>query len=310
MDKIKKTAKTLWKNLSNNKRIILIVAAIFFGFIILYSVITVISRSGKVATTVKYAPYHASITLNNSRISNNSTIWLEPGNYHLKVEYEHFVTDERDITIDKDHNYIVGVLSSSDEQGQEYYSKHKEEFTETEGIIGRYLNEEGLRIKNNYPILNYLPINNALYSISYDYTDDMVPIISVKTEPKYLDDAVEKLKTLKNVDLTAYQINFTPANPFAIYNNYSAAKPLDVIKKSFNNIDDYYILEGQYLADNYFTTKIYTYSYDMDYSYAHYRVLLHKEGNNWKLVAAPQPLLTTENTPGVDKSILDSVNSF
>ena len=310
MDKIKQKAKILWNNLSNNKRIVLIVAAILFFFVILYSITTLITRSGKVATTIKYAPYRASITLNDSRISNNTTIWLEPGNYHLKVEFEHFVTEERDITIDKDHNYIVGVLTSADEEGSNYYSQHKQEFAETEGVVGRYLSEEGLRIKNKYTILNYLPINNSLYSISYDYTDEMEPIISVKTEPKYLDDAVEKLKTLKNVDLTAYQINFTPANPFAIYDNYSAANPLDVIKNSFNNIDDYYLQEGQYIGGDYFTTKIYTYSYEMDYSYAHYRVLLHKDGNNWKLVAAPQPLLTSENTPGVEKSILDSANSF
>ena len=310
MDKIKQKIKVLWKNLSNNKRAILIVAIILFVFVIFYSAITLITRTGKIATTVKYAPYHATITLNNSKITNNTTVWLEPGNYHLKVEFEHFITDERDITIDKDHNYIVGILASSDEQGEEYYKKHREEFAEAEGVVGQYLNEEGLRIKKQYTILNYLPINNSLYSISYDYTDDMVPIIGIKTEPKYLDDAVEKLKTLKNVDLTAYQINFTPTNPFAIYKEVSAEKPLDVIKKSFTNIDDYYILEGQYLADDYFTTKIYTYSYEMDYSYAHYRALLHKEGNKWKLVAAPQPLLTRENTPNVDKSILDSVNSF
>lgn len=310
MDKIKHQLKQLWKNLSGNKRAILIVAVVLFIFVIIYSAITLITRSGKIATTVKYAPYRATITLNDSRISNNTTIWLEPGNYHLKVEYEHFVTEERDIVIDKEHDYIIGVLTAADDEGNNYYSQHRQEFAETEGVIGRFLNEEGLQIKNKYTILNYLPINNSLYSISYDYTDNMVPIISVKTEPKYLDDAVEKLKTLKNVDLTSYQINFTPANPFAIYDNFSAAKPLDVIKNSFNNIDDYYIQEGQYIGGDYFTTKIYTYSYAMDYSYAHYRALLRKDGNNWKLVAAPQPLLTTENTPGVNKSILDSANSF
>ena len=60
MDKIKQKAKILWNNLSNNKRIVLIVVAILFFFVILYSITTLITRTGKVATTVKYAPYRAS----------------------------------------------------------------------------------------------------------------------------------------------------------------------------------------------------------------------------------------------------------
>ena len=310
MDKIQKKAKIFWNNLDQKKRIILIAAVALFIFIIIYSVATLIFRSGKIETTVKFAPYKSTITLNDAKISNNTTIWLEPGTYNLKVEFEHFESLERQITIDKDHHYIVGILNSSDEQGVEYYNKHKEEFAETEGIVGRFLNEEGLAIKKKYPILNYLPINNSLYSISYDYTDEMVPIISIKTQPKYLDAAVAKLKTLKNVDLTAYQINFTPANPFAIYNDITADEPLNVIKKAFKDIDSYYILEGQYIGGEYFTTQIYTYDYDSDLSFAHYRALLHKDGDKWKLVSAPQPLLTTENTPNTEKSILDSANSF
>ena len=106
MDKIKKKLQIFWKNLDQKKRVIVVAAILFFAFIIIYSVAMIVYRAGKIATTVKFAPYNSTITLNNSRISNNTTVWLEPGNYNLKVTFEHFETYEREITIDQDHHYI------------------------------------------------------------------------------------------------------------------------------------------------------------------------------------------------------------
>lgn len=95
MDKIQKKAKIFWNNLDQKKRIILIAAVALFIFIIIYSVATLIFRSGKIETTVKFAPYKSTITLNDAKISNNTTIWLEPGTYNLKVEFEHFESLDR-----------------------------------------------------------------------------------------------------------------------------------------------------------------------------------------------------------------------
>ena len=311
MSKYQIKTKPLWQNLTQKQRLGAIIILLLFTIIIIYSIVTIIYRNGKISTTVKYAPYNATLTLNDSKISNNTTVWLIPGNYHLKVELAHFETIERDITIDSDHHYIVGVLTAIDAEGETFYNKHKEEFAETEGVIGRYLNEEGSIQKGKYPILNYLPINNALYSISYTYDEkNPEPIITVKADPEYIDAAVGKLKTFKNIDLTTYQIIFTTENPFQNYQTMSADTPLTAINYSINNIDNYYISEGQYIGDSYYLTKIYSYDYSMDYYYAHYYALLHKNNGKWELVATPQPILTTNNTPGVDKTILNSANSF
>lgn len=308
-----KTSKTFWQNLSQKQRVAVVLAIVLLAIVIIYSVFTLIFRAGKIATTVKFAPYNATITLNDSKIANNTTVWLLPGSYHLKVEFTNFTTIERDIVIDESHHYIVGTLEASNDSGNDYYNKHKEEFAETEGVIGQYLNEVGSATKEKYPILNYLPINNSLYSISYTYDEENPePIITVKADPKYIDAAVGKLKTFKNVDLTAYQIVFNTENPYEDYQKLSMTDPIETIRRSISIIDDSYynITEGNYIGSDYFAAQVYIYDYSIDYSYSHYIVLLKKNGNNWKIVNTPYPLLTTYNTPGVEKSILDSANSF
>ena len=307
MEKIKQ----LYKNLSKGQKLTAIVIILFFILVIVYGISVNIYRHGKVAVTVKFAPYAAKVTLNDVQVSNNATVWLEPGSYRTKVELEHFDTIERTVEISEEYKYIVGTLTANDAEGKEYADKHAQEYADTEGVVGLALNAEGMAIKNKYPILKYLPINNRLYSISYAYTDDNEPIITVKTSPKYLDIAVQKMKVLKNVDLTIYQVNFTPENPFAIYEESIELKPEDTIQNSFENISNYKVSAGQYINDNYYAATIYTFDYSADLEYAHYRILLKKDDNNyWHIVSSPQPLLTQQNTPNTPVDILNSVNSL
>ena len=298
-----------YKNLNQKQRLIFIIISFLIIVGIIYFIFIFVTRMGKIEVTVQYAPYSANITLNGTKVKNKSKIWLQPGKYTAKIEYEHFESVERVIEINNDYDYIVGTLHAIDDEGEKYINSHKQEFVEAEGLVGRALTKEGIAIKKQYPILNYLPINNQLYSISYTYTDENEPIINVKTSPEFLDDAVAKMKTLKNVDLTSYQVNFTPVNPFAIYDESAQSKPEDTIKSTFN-LDKYRLSEGQNIAGDYYATTIFTYDYSRDLTYGHYRVLLKKQDKKWHLVAAPQPLLTKHNTPDTATDILNSANSL
>ena len=302
----------LLKNLSKKQRITALIVGSVVLIIVIYSIAVLISRIGKVATKVQYAPYYATVTINDKKIDNKSTQYLEPGEYHITVTAEHFETYTNTVTISKDYHYMVGILNPSDDEGAVYQSEHAFEFTEVEGLVGLALNAEGSVRKKNYPILNYLPINNALYSISYEYdTDNVTPIISVKATPLYIDDAVAKLKTLEKVDLTSYEIVFKTENPFAIYNDsVKNSNPVDCIKNSFSIPSKYTLTEGQYINNDYYFAQFYIDDYDLDYKYSHYRILLHKENDEWQIIASPQPLLTQKNTPNVSKEILDTANSF
>ena len=299
--------------LTKAQKITFLIIVTIVIIIIIYSFFTLISRFGKISTTIQYAPYNATVTINGRVIKNKSTQYLEPGEYHITVEAEHFASYTNTITISRDYHYMVGILQPNDDAGSIYQNNHAREFTETEGLVGIALNQEGSARKNQHPILNYLPINNSLYSIAYSYdSDKTTPIISIKADPLYIDDAVAKLKTLKNVDLTAYEIIFKTNNPFSFYDSETrASTPLDCAKQSFNIPQNYTISNGQDLSDNYYTLQFYIDDYDLAYQYSHYRALFHKESDGmWKTVSAPQPILTQKNTPNVDKSILDAVNSF
>ena len=299
---------SFYQNLNQKQRPAFIIISAILLFVIIIFIATYIMRIGKTEVIIQYAPLDSKITLNGTTIKNKTTKWLEPGNYEVIVECEHFETAKRIVTIDSNHKYIVGVLDAADNEGEEYIEAHKQEFIDTEGLIGRALSEEGALIKEQYPILNYLPINNNLYSISYTYNKDRVPIINVKTEPEYLDAAISKMKQFENVDLTSYQINFTSNNPFSSYQESIKANPKDTIKSTFD-LNKYKISNEQYINEEYFVATLYTYDYNRDLSYGHYRVLLQKQDNNWHIVATPQPLLTIYNTPETNKEILQSANS-
>ena len=291
---------------------ILITIGIVFSLIVIYSAIILISRAGKIATTIQYAPTAANITINGETVKNHSTKYLEPGDYQVTVSFEHFKTIETSFTISKDLHYIAGVLEADDEAGERYHNEHQNEFIEAEGVVSQYLNAVGLIEKQQHPILNYLPINNSLYSISYNFdTDNTTPIIVVKTTTLYLDTAVNKLKTLENVDLTAYQIVFKLDNPFAIYDSsIQKSDPVKTLKAIFEK-NNYKLSEGQYLNDSYYAASFYIDDYERDYQYAHYHALLKRTTDEkWQLIASPQPLLTQYNTPNTPKEILDTVNSL
>ena len=297
------------KNLTPKQRVAFFIISAIILVGIIFFIITFINRIGKIGVTVQYAPYSAKVTLNGTQVKNNSKIWLQPGSYKVIVEFEHFESVERVVEISGDYNYIIGTLKTVDDEGEAYVNSHKQEFIDVEGLVGDALNKEGIAIKKKYPILNYLPINNRLYSISYAYTDDNEPIINVKATPEYLDVAVRKLKSLKNVDLTIYQINFLTTNPFTSYSEKSKSTPEDTIKSTFN-LSNYKLSSGQNIADNYYAATIYKYDYDKDLIYSHYRVLLKKSNDKWHIVADPQPLFTSKNTQDIPVDIINSANSL
>ncbi len=297
------------KNLTRNQKIVLAIVAFFFVFAIIYSVITLINRIGKVKTIVKYAPYSATVMLNDVPVANNATVWLLPGEYNLKVEYNHFDSYSDTITISEDSNAIVGVLNPSDSEGEDYLSKHEREFVDAEGKVGSTLSQQGAKLKEKYPILNYLPINNSLYSISYQYDDNDKPVVNVKADPENLDIAIEKLKLLKDVNLIDVNLVFHTPTEFSDYNENAEEDPVAFIKAAFGLTDKYVINAGKYNGDYYYTS-FYINDYNRALDYAHYRIILKKQKTGWSAITTPQPLFTKYNTDKIPEKILTATNSY
>ena len=307
-----KTKKTFLKNFSKQQKIIILIISLFFFLVIIYSISNLIYRSGKTKVSIRIAPNEASITLNGTKIQNNSTNWLAPGSYHLKatVNNSHMETYTRDFTVTNEVAEIYAVMSALDDEGRAYVEQHRQEYVTVEGLIGDLMNREGEKDRKNNPILNHLPINNSLYSISYEYTDKKALVINIKAEPKTIDYAVEKLKTFNDIDLSSLNLVFKTDN---IFSNPQQNPHTDVkkyLRAAFQLPDNYKINDVQQLNDYYYTS-IYIEDYQNNINYAHYRVLLKKGTEDaWEIVSTPQPLLTTHNTPKVDKEVLNTINSY
>jgi hypothetical protein len=302
---------SFFKNLSRNQKIVISIGAFFFVAIIIYSVVTLITRIGKVKTIVKYAPYSATVSLNDTQIANNSTVWLTPGDYNLKVEFnEHFESYETKITISEDNNAIAGILEPTDDEGEDYLEKHEREVSDAEGQVGALANQQGAKQKEKYPILNHLPINNSLYSISYEYDENFAPIVNVKADPEYLDVAVEQLKLLDGVNILDLNLVFHTPTEFANYQQNSEEDPAAFIKTAYSLSNKYVINAGKTNGDYYYTS-FYINDYDRALDYAHYRVILKKQKDGtWSAAADPQPLFTKLSVKNVPEKILKATNSY
>ena len=285
----------------------------FLGLVVLAIILTTalyISRIGKVAVITKYAPYSASVYLNGAKIKNNATNFLTPGQYDLVAELDHFITNAETITITKDTQYIVGSLIFADTEGEAIAARNKKDFLEVEGIFGRLLSDAGNKIRQKYPILNFLPINNPFYSISFAYKDDGSPKITATAESNMADVAVRKLLSLKNIPLIDYDISFTTPNPFTSPTKNTASDPTTFIKNSFPSIiNNYQVSEGRHIGEYYITT-IYTYNFATHDSYAHFKIILKKSTNTWIFVTTPQLLFTSFNTSSIPADILNQANQL
>ena len=308
---IKEAIKNAKNNLSSHNRALIIFAAIAFAIIIIYSFTTLIYRAGKTKTIIRFAPNAAKITLNDTKISNGSTTWLIPGKYHLKVEYnEHLEVYEEDIEITDEQAEYYGTLGALDDEGREFIEQHREEYTKVEGLVGSLLDRKGKKIKDKYPILNYLPMNNSLYSISYQYDDNNKPIIYVKSNPRYLDIAVAKMKLFKNVELESENIVFLNENIFEKYEQNPLTDVKRFIRAAYQLPNDYVINEPKTVND-YTYTSVYIDGHDKNAEYAHYLVVLKKNSDGaWEQAATPQPLFNIYNAPNIDKKILKTINSY
>ncbi len=290
------------------------IAAAIFALLVLIAIVSTIliyvPRIGKVALITKYAPFTSEIYLGDTKIPNNTTNYLPPGTYNLSVKHDHFTTNTETITITNDSKYLIGKLIASDSEGEQITIDNQYQFLEVEGIFGELTAAAGAAIKQQYPILNHLPINNNFYSIYFSYQEDGSPKITIKTTPQYTDIAVQKLLSLKNINLTDYDITFTPETPFQNPADNTAEDPTNFIRASYPNIiENYQISEGKTI-DNYYRTTVFTPSPATNDNLAHYKIILQKTNSTWTLAATPQPLLTTKNSPGIPANILTAANKL
>jgi hypothetical protein len=199
--------KRLIGNFTKEQRIIGALAVVLFVVAVVIAVTTLVSRIGKVAVVVKFAPFDTTVALNGTPVKNNATNYVLPGNYILTAEREHFEGRSENITIAEGDKYVFGKLMPSDEEGMRIATERQGEFLEIEGIMGGLADEEGAALKEKWPILKYLPVNNQFYSISYSY-DAGEPVVRVRAVDEYMMEIAKQKMASWGVDIGNMRVEY------------------------------------------------------------------------------------------------------
>lgn len=301
----------MFENFSKKQKIAIVAAALVFVALIAYAAATLVYRSGKVAVETKFAPFTATVTLNGEKINNNATNYIKSGTYELSVTLDHFRTISRSVTISESEKYLVAGLVSSDDEGKKIASDHAKDYSAVEALSGKIANDAGDKKIKSYPILQYLPINRMLYSISYKTGDNGVPIINIRADKIYRDAAVAKLYELdKNLSPADYNIQFTDyKDPFADeFSENKSSDPTAFIKNGYPKLIEKYKITNTKSEGKYFLAVLRESSSIKSGFNESYRILLEQKDDSWQQINTPYPVVSQYNASVAPVSILDSLN--
>ncbi len=304
----------MWENLSRKQKILALAVGVAFLVIILYSVVTVFSRMGKVRVNIEVAPFVAEIKLNGEKFENNSTVYLEPGVYDMVAELEHFETLEEEFEITEESEYIYGVMKYSDDEGKAIYDSYTNDYATVEGIIGGVLTDEGEKLRENDPILNYLPYNMKSYTLSYHTKDDGQLLININAKQIYLETAIKQLYSFDDsISVAKYEIKIlsevdTDWKTISFVEN-SNVDATEFIISGYGSVLDEYEIETMEIGDYIGVKMIKEAPDDWLYQYV-YRTILRKDGNSYKMLAAPYPILCVYDVMDVPSDVLDAINKM
>ena len=289
---------------------LLIVLAII-GLVYLRSLI-----AGKEYFFISYAPFSSTVRIGDKYYKNNSYNYIEPGEYDLIVEHEHFATVIDHITIPNEFNSAYGALESIDDEGDRIAAEATKDYQQ----VGKGLASESSP-KLEYKIEQYLPIQNSLYKIAGNFTpesedsDKLLYSINIEAGDVYIDSAVKKLFSFIDKDpaLSAYDIRLLNyENPFAERDFVSFTDdPIEYVKNTYDTT----IEEGDYI----FTDTIKSGRYvgvvmcsnkntGSSTIYKTSRVIMKRDGDNWAILSEPYPILTKTSLPDLPTTFLNRVN--
>ena len=273
--------------------------------IIFFFIITIVSRIGKNRIEFKYAPFNASITLNDTKIKNNATNYILPGTYTLKVSLENFDSFEEEIIIDNNTTKLFGFIQPNNTEGEKIKQSHEKDYKIVESLYAESAIEQGKKEQKKWPIITNLPIQDSLFSIGYipnEQNDDI--IITIHADDEYTDLALYELKESVGKEILNYNYTFSETLlDFSKPQKSSESTPEKYIRSAFpnTNIKDVY---GK-SEDNYYYGYIKTTNSNITYCF-----VLTKEKNSWVLLSTPSPILTRKNSPNVPEDIILKINDF
>lgn len=182
--------------LQTHKQTITRLAVGLFVLLIIWTMLILMSRIGKLPVTVSVVPSDASITIND-QLRGNGTDWLTPGTYKVKVQKVGYASQEKTLTVsDKKKDNVVAVsLKPESNDAKKWAAEHSKDYKDNEkyGAIEASSNGEYFSAIN--PITKKLPFTDPYYKIGYIVGEKQSITITISTtSPRWRFYAIEKIR--------------------------------------------------------------------------------------------------------------------
>ena len=289
-----------------------IILAVVLILVAIYSIVTLIYRAGKIEVKVLYAPYAATVKIDDRQLTNNSTEWIAPGTYHLTVSFnEHFTTVDTEVTVSEEKNAIYGFITPLDEEGQKYARDHIKEYDSVSGIAGRFAAESGKKQHEKYPLMGKLPVKTPHYTLSYSMPSEDEFKLTLTATIGYRGMATRALlDILSDKDLQTYDVVVSDVDdsPFeGKFTENKAEKLVDYIKTGYGAALNGYTVNEPVNKGLYYYGVI---TKQLKYYKVVYRYVATKDNatGQWKLYAKPYPFVSGKLFKEVKGEILRDAN--
>ena len=285
--------------------IVLVLAII--GLVYLRSLI-----AGKEYFFISYAPFSSTIRIGDKYYKNNSYNYIEPGEYDLIVEHDHFATVIDHIVVPNEFNSVYGALEPTDDEGDRIAAAAASDYQQ----VGKGSASESSP-KLGYEIDQYLPIQNSLYKIAGNLEDgdELHYSINIEAGDVYIDSAVKKLFSFIDKDpaISAYDIRLINyENPFTERDYVTFTEdPAEYIKNTYSSVMN----DGEYVfADtvksgrNIGVVMCSNKNTGSNTLYKTSRIIIKRDGDNWIISSSPYPIVTKASYPDLPTTFLNRVN--
>lgn len=301
-----------------------VLVALTILFLMFYSIVTLVHRSGKIETQIYFYPQNTQVFVDGTNKNvNNTKIFLSEGEHTFSAFLDGYLYQDFSFYVNEYNTNITSDLTPITSFDFRSFSAPETEASVEYEI--KSIEDERQRLEKlepKFPILKYLPYNtaNEAYGINYQLNDNYTELkIIIKSARKNdlisLTTACNVLKGFDpEISVSTYDIaieNFENVFEGKFQNN-TETDPQRFLETGFRSVDDFYVEKGA-RRGNYYYTNLQKSAVDSQTGNSHYfphKAVLKWENGGWKLLGAPNLLLTTRNTPDVSTEILDLANFY
>ncbi|HRF28102.1 MAG TPA: hypothetical protein PL051_00465 [Candidatus Saccharibacteria bacterium] len=193
---------------------VLIFAIIFVGFVI-FGIVVLISRIGKIAVDIQTFPEGAVVTMDGKSVG-LGTQYISPGTHSFAASKTGWTTDKQTYTISKNTPKIAFVLDTDSPEATDYMERSPTFQVKREELSALRADLAGKNFRKQNEVVNVLPYSDVAgpYSIDYGFEEgnSRVYLIISDSTPSGRQKALQWLKD-QGYDPINYRVTFPDYSP-------------------------------------------------------------------------------------------------